>query len=225
MKVYFVSGLAADSRVFKHIRLPGGYEIVHLDWIPVFEKESLENYSLRLAQKITQGEPFALVGLSMGGMIVTEITNYFRRYKIQGPVMTILLSSVAINKNLPPHFRLAHSLRLYKFIPVRFLKSMSFLKRFFSAEKNENKKILNQVIRDSDPAFIRWALQAVLEWKNEIVPQPLYHIHGTKDRILPIRYTKPTHTIKYGGHLIVMEQAEEVNRFIEEALLSVEGTL
>jgi hypothetical protein len=33
MNVYFISGLAGDSRVFKHVRLPQGYEMVHLDWI------------------------------------------------------------------------------------------------------------------------------------------------------------------------------------------------
>jgi pimeloyl-ACP methyl ester carboxylesterase len=101
------------------------------------------------------------------------------------------------------------------------LKSLSFIKRFFAAEKNENKKILNQVIKDSDPSFIRWAMRAILEWKNETIPQPLFHIHGTKDRILPIRYSRPTHVIRNGGHLIVMEHAKEVNTFIEEALFSV----
>ncbi|MEO6667949.1 MAG: alpha/beta hydrolase [Ferruginibacter sp.] len=220
MKVYFVSGLAADSRVFKHIQLPAGYEIVHLDWIVALKNESLENYSFRLAEKIIPGEPFALIGLSMGGMIVTEITNQFKALKKDPPAVTILLSSVPVNMGLPPHFRLARLLRLYKFVPVNLLKSLSFLKRYFAAEQTENKKILNQVIKDSDPAFIRWAMQAVLEWKNETTPQSLFHIHGTKDRILPIGYCKPTHIIKNGGHLIVMEQAEEVNRFIEEALLS-----
>ena len=42
MKVYFVSGLAADKRVFKHIILPVGFETVYLDWITPLKNESLK---------------------------------------------------------------------------------------------------------------------------------------------------------------------------------------
>ena len=42
MKVYFVSGLAADSRVFKHIRVPAGFEMVHLEWLPPLANETGE---------------------------------------------------------------------------------------------------------------------------------------------------------------------------------------
>ena|ERR1700712_2578614 len=225
MKVYFVSGLAADSRVFKHIRLPIGYEMLHLDWIAAFKNESLERYAWRLAEKIIPGEPFALVGLSMGGMIVTEIANQFNMHKRAGPAVIILISSVPVSKHLPPHFRWAHFLGLEKIIPVRMLKSLSFLKRYFSLEKKENKKILNEVIKDSDPVFIRWAMLAILAWKNEIIPKQLYHFHGTNDRILPIRYTTPTYTIKGGGHLLVMERAGELNVLIAEALTSVKSKI
>ncbi|MFT3911989.1 MAG: alpha/beta hydrolase [Ferruginibacter sp.] len=225
MKVYFVSGLAADSRVFKHIRLPAGYEIVHLDWIPAFKNESLENYSTRLAEKIIPGEPFALVGLSMGGMIVSEMAKQCKIYKKEEPAITILISSVPVHKHLPTHFKLAHFFRLYKIVPVRTLKSLSILKRFFTTEGNENKKILSQVIKDSDPHLIRWALRAVLKWKNEMVPQPICHIHGTKDRILPMRYTNPTHRIKNGGHMIVMENAGEISQIIGDVLRSVSSSL
>ncbi|MBC7537044.1 MAG: alpha/beta hydrolase [Ferruginibacter sp.] len=224
MKVYFVSGLAADRRVFKHIKLPHGYEIIHIDWIAPAKNESLEEYSSRLSEKIVPGEPFALLGLSMGGMIVSEISRQYAAKKKTKPVITILLSSVPVSRHLPKHFKLARSLRLYKFIPVKFLKSASFLNRFFSSDNKEDKAILHQVIKDSDPGFIRWAMQAVLEWKNEVLPQPLVHIHGTKDRILPARYTKPTHLIYKASHLMVMGRANEINLLLSEALLSVSRT-
>ena len=60
MKVYFISGLAADSRVFKHIRLPEKYQPVYLDWIKANKNESLESYALRLAKKIDMNEKFIL---------------------------------------------------------------------------------------------------------------------------------------------------------------------
>lgn len=205
MKVYFISGLAADSRVFKHIQLPEGFEIVHLHWISPQKNESLESYALRLAEKIDSTENFGLVGLSMGGMIASVISKKYN------PVITILISSVPTHKHFPAAFKIAYFTRLHKIVPASFLKSASILKRFFSAEDPQDKIVLRQVIKDSDAGFIRWALGAILQWKNEDIPAHLYHIHGTNDRVLPVRYTKPTHIISKGGHLMVMSRAGELN--------------
>ncbi len=212
MKVYFISGLAADSRVFKHITLPKGYEAVHLEWIRAKRNESLESYACRLAEKIDTSEKFVLIGLSMGGMIAAEIA---KRAK---PVTTILLSSVPTYRQFPFRFKLAYYLRLHKFIPGQFFKSASLLKRFFTAEKSEDKKVIAQVIKESDPAFIRWALGAILQWKNEEVPDPLWHIHGSKDEIFPVKHTKPTHVIPDGTHLMVMDSGARISTLLEEIL-------
>lgn len=216
MKLYIISGLAADSRVFTHIKLPPNFEAVHLHWIPPQKKEPLSSYSLRLAEKIDTTEPFVLLGLSMGGMIATEIA---KRYQ---PAATILFSSVPLSSHLPKRFMLAKRLGLYKLVPVSLLKSASMIKRVFALEAPEDKIILRQVVKDSDPAFIRWAIEAVLKWDNKELPQPLYHIHGTKDEILPVKNTKPTHTIEKGKHLMVMTRAGELNEFLKEVLENIE---
>ena len=150
MNVYFISGLAGDSRVFKHIRLPEGFEIVHLHWIPPQKNESLRSYSLRLASKINADEPFALVGLSMGGMIATEIA---RQHACN---CTILLSSVPTHQQLPGYFKMAYRLGLHKLVPIALLKSASIYKRVLAPDTDADKLILKQVIRESDPAFIKW---------------------------------------------------------------------
>ena len=214
MKVYFISGLAADKRVFKHIQLPAGFEPVYIDWIDPIKNESLQSYALRLAEKIKTTEKFSLVGLSMGGMIATEIA---KKYK---PVVTILLSSVPTYKQFPARFRLAYFIRLHKVVPVTFLKSASLVLRLFSSEDIQDRIVLSQVVKDSDTGFIRWAIGAILQWKNEDIPDSLWHIHGTKDRILPMRNAKPTHIIDNGGHLMVMSKARELNELLRRMLSS-----
>jgi pimeloyl-ACP methyl ester carboxylesterase len=212
MKVYFISGLAADSRVFIHIRLPHGFEMVHLNWIQPLKNESLSNYALRLADKIDTSEPFVVAGLSMGGMIATEIA---KKYK---PIACILLCSIPTHAHFPAPYKWAYFLRLHKLIPVKALKLASTLKRGFTKDNITDQQLLKQVIKDSDPAFIRWALHAILSWKNDIIPQPLWHIHGSKDGILPIRNTHPTHKVAGGNHLMIMSKAAELNEFLKEVL-------
>ena len=212
MKVYFISGLAADCRVFKHIQLPSGFTAVYLDRIAPLKNETLQSYAHRMSEKIDTSQPFALVGLSMGGMIATEIANKFK------PATCILLSSVPTHKQMPGYFKWAYWLKLHKMVPIGLLQKISILKRGLAPDSNDDRELLKQVIKDSDPAFIRWAMHAILCWKNEILPSSLWQIQGDKDGILPIRFARPTHRVKGGNHLMIMSKAKELNAFLKEAL-------
>lgn len=212
MNVYFISGLAADSRVFKHIKLPEGYDTIYLDWIKPLNNETLKAYSMRLAEAIDKEEPFIVVGLSMGGMIATEIANEYK------PKACILFCSVPTHTQMPHYYKWAYFLRLHKLVPVPLLKKISMLKRGFAPDNKTDQLLLKQVIKDSDPEFIRWAMHAILQWKNDVIPAHLWHIHGNKDGILPIRYTNPTHRVAGGNHLMIMSRADELNDFLKEVL-------
>jgi len=212
MKVYFISGLAADSRVFKYIQLPPNCEAVYLEWITPLKNESLHDYSLRLAEKIDANEPFSIIGLSMGGMMASEIAATLN------PVLTVLISSVPSSTHLPFYFKAAGALKLQKVVPISVVKSAAVVKRFFTAEKDEDKKMIKQIIRDSDNSFIRWAMDAILNWENETMPSSYIHIHGTRDEVLPVRFTKPTHVLSKAGHLMIMTKAKEINKILEEVL-------
>jgi len=215
MKVYFISGLAADKRVFKYIELPAGCEVVHLEWITPQKDDNLASYALRLAEKINKNEPFALLGLSFGGMLATEIAKQYN------PVVTIIISSVPVASQLPGYFRMAGKMGLHKLVPVSLLKSSAATKRFFTRENNADKKLLWEIINESDEGLIRWSIDAILNWQNETIPQPIWHIHGTRDEILPVKFTHPTHIIQKEGHMMIMTCPQIVNGIIEQALATV----
>jgi len=215
MKVYFISGLGADKRVFKHISLPDGFEAIYLDWIPPGANESIEEYARRLAEKIDINAPFSLIGLSMGGMIASEIS---KRYKSR---LTVLISSVPVSSDLPPYYKWIRSMNLGRLIPIRWIKSAFIVRRLFTTETNDDKLTLLEMIRDIDMKFIQWAMDAIPKWINKELPLPYIHIHGTSDKILPIRYTKPTHIIEKGGHLIIMNRAKEINRILENVFRQI----
>jgi len=212
MKAYFISGLGADRRVFKNIILPVEFETVYLDWIFPLQDESLKEYALRLAGKIDKNTPFVLIGLSLGGMIASQISLQFK------PRLTILISSVPVASDLPPYYYWARGLGLHHLIPPQLIKSAFLLKRIFTTETPDDKLTLVEMIKDMDVKFVRWAMNTIPQWKNDKLPLPYIHIHGTDDKILPLRYTKPTHIISKGGHLIIMNRAKEINDILKEEL-------
>ena len=77
MKAYFIPGLAADKRVFRHIQLPGNFTPVFLEWIAPIKDETLPQYAYRLAEQIEINEPFIIIGLSFGGMLAVEIAKKY----------------------------------------------------------------------------------------------------------------------------------------------------
>jgi pimeloyl-ACP methyl ester carboxylesterase len=210
MNVYFISGIAADGRLFRRIILPEGVEAVYLNWIKPLQNELLKSYALRMAEKIEKNKPFVLIGTSLGGIVATEIALS------HPPLALIIIGSVPSDDQLPGYYRLVEKTKIHRLFPGSLYNFSAKVKHYFTREDAEDKKIILQMLTESDPSFVRWGINAVLEWRNREIPEGLHHIHGTRDEIFPYKYTKPTHTISKGDHVIVITRAEEVNRIIAE---------
>jgi pimeloyl-ACP methyl ester carboxylesterase len=208
VNVYFISGMGADHRAFSYLTLPKGFEAIHLPWIKPEKKEPLAAYALRLASSIRTSEPFILAGLSMGGMMAVEIAKKFP------PVCTVLISSIPLSGQLPRYYRVAATLNAGVLFPPSLLKKLVGLKKAISPAS----KLVRDMFRDCDDEFFKWAMTAIPGWDNHQAPQPLYHIHGKRDLVLPIRLTHPTRTVARAGHMLIMSHPAIVNAFLADVL-------
>ena len=143
-------------------------------------------------------------------MLATEIVNRNPHARM------IILSSVAASQQLPFYYRIAGKIRMHKLIPVSLIKSASLMKRLFTAETAEQKAYLKMAIREVDSGFIRWALDAIVKWKGSAANSHYVHIHGSRDAVLPVRFTRPTHILKGGGHLMILTRNIEISEIIKE---------
>lgn len=89
MNTYFISGLGANKRIFSKLKLNENINMIHIDWISPNKNESLASYAERLSKVIDLSQPFALVGVSFGGMIAVEMA------KLLNPATTIIISSTS----------------------------------------------------------------------------------------------------------------------------------
>lgn len=210
-KIYIFSGLGVDERVFKNMDF-SGFEVSFISWINPLEKESIESYAKRLSAQITEIKPI-LVGLSFGGMMAIEVAKLLETEKV------ILIASAKTKHEIPFYYRLGGILRLQKLIPISFLKNANFITYwFFGTQTKEEKHLLKNILNDTDSLFLRWAINKIVYWKNETCLQNLIHIHGTKDRVLPIRYVSFDIKITDGGHLMTVNKAVEISKLLKENL-------
>ncbi|WP_413164111.1 alpha/beta fold hydrolase [Capilliphycus salinus ALCB114379] len=207
--IYFISGLGADKRVFKQLQLEG-YQPVYIDWLEPEKGESLESYAKRLTAQIKSEHPI-LVGLSFGGIVAVEIAKQIEVEKV------ILISSTTNQSEIPPYFKFFRGFPIHRIFPFKSLLWAVYWILFwlFSLETIDERRLLRAILRDTDAGFIKWAIDKVVTWKNEIIPDKLYHIHGLNDRIFPVRFLKCDFWSEPGGHFIILSKAEQVSKWLE----------
>lgn len=234
-------GMGADERLFRLQKIAFPHLLVPR-WISPLRDESLPAYAARFARHIDPGVPFFVGGVSLGGMIAAEMA----RQSVIGtdesprsprsPVIKacFLIASIRGPQELP---RRAMIFRHVMPLAMAALTVAPLLARVFHflagwAIGRNRREILRQ-LADADGAFLRWATRAMLTWSQ--VPEkgvgadrakasvPVFQIHGTGDRILPIRLTQPDQRVEGGGHIdLSLSHADKVNEFLNQHLVAGE---
>ena len=207
--IYCISGFGADERVFS--KLDFGKNDVHfIPWKIPEKHESITSYAERMQKDIVHVNP-VLVGLSFGGMMSIEIAKLIPAEKV------ILLSSISTFHELPLFMKISGKLHLNRLIPMKPYSILEPLENYNLGVKTpEHKKLTREYRKKLNLQYSNWAIDQVVTWKNEIIPTKLVHIHGTKDHIFPIKYIKnPDYIIRGGGHLLSMNNAEEVSNILK----------
>ena len=204
MKLYAISGLGADHRVFECLSL--NHELEAVSWLDPISDESLDAYCGRLAEKIDTSQPFGLIGVSFGGMVVVELN------KILSPEFSILISSCATRDEIPVIYRMAGTLGILKVIPRAFFNPPKAIAHWLFGAKN--KRLLSDILDDTDPRFAKWAAQKIVTWTSSQKTPNLIRIHGTKDWILPMPKNSNAIEIKQGTHFMIVDRAEEISTIV-----------
>ena len=210
--IYCISGFGADERVFGKIDF-GDHDVHFIQWKIPEKHESIQNYAARMAKEVKHANPI-LIGLSFGGMMAIEIAKLIPVEKV------ILVSSVCCRKELPFYMKITSALNLNRLIPMKPYRILEPLENYnLGVENDEQKKLLKQYRNSLNLQYSNWAIDQVVNWKNEWLPSSYIHIHGTKDHIFPIKYIiRPDYVIEGTGHLLLMNKADEVNKILEKEL-------
>jgi pimeloyl-ACP methyl ester carboxylesterase len=212
--IYLISGLGADERIFQnidfenihthkslHFAAPNGFQAIHIRWIAPEKGETIAQYARRLSAQITTENPIVL-GVSFGGIMAAEIA------KQQQCAYIVLLSTVKIRAEIPLLYRFLGALKLHKILPMALYKYANPVTNwFFGMKTGSEKTLLKNILHDTDTAFLAWAIDAVLNWQNQTLPEKYMHFHGTNDHIFPIKNLKTPHiAVEDGGHLMVFNK-------------------
>ena len=212
-KVFLISGLGADTRLYNNIDIPEDYEVVPVDWIEPHETDSLETYAQMIIYQYDIRPNSIVIGTSLGGMLTMEIAKKVNLKK------AILISSIKTVKEAPGYFSLFRAVPVYKLLPEAMLNKLGFLiKPMFGHMKDSDAWLFNDMLSKNSPKFMKWAMRVVVKWENMTVPANVFHIHGDKDRIFPVKKIEDASIVKGGSHIMIFDKAKQVNKWLKPIL-------
>lgn len=211
--IYLFPGQGADARLFKHLKLPPGYDTVHISY-PVPEKrESLPEYAARFMAQIDTTSPFILLGVSLGGMICTELSDTLRALR------TIVISSAKTTEELPGRYTFQQDFPLNRMIPKRLTKGGArLLQGIVEPDRKYDKETFKDMLKSKDPLYLKRTVDMIINWERTEYPEQIVHIHGDKDHTIPIKNIDYDILLEGGSHMMILTRAEEINKILAEIL-------
>lgn len=106
-------------------------------------------------------------------------------------------------------------MNLIKLIPKKIFKQQNLVTNWiFGIETDSEKQLLKEILQDTDLDFFSWAINEIANWKNDTYPENCIHVHGNKDRIIPINNIKVDFVIENGGHFMTVNKCKEIEKII-----------
>jgi len=210
--LYLIPGMATDCRVFKGFDLQN-YTVHCIEWASYSDLESLGSYAERLLEQVDTTQPFALAGVSMGGMLALEMA------KLHQPEFVALISSAESARELPKFYKMA------RFLPFHKLNTSFLLKLYLATpvamrgvKESADRQLYIQMIRDTGVEFMNWQIDNIIGWKgsSQGVTCPIFRIHGAADTVIPLSENTVYDQVAEGRtHKMVINHPEIVSRWLD----------
>ncbi|MBF0694450.1 MAG: alpha/beta hydrolase [Flavobacterium sp.] len=212
--VYFVPGLAASSLIYERLKLPESLcECVYLEWEVPLEAETLSDYARRLSEKIVHERPI-LVGVSMGGIMVQEMSKFIDTRKV------VIISSVKSNQEFQPLFKQAKYTKTYRIVPTTLLIHLEKLAKYnFLGHKIQMRlKLYKRYLYMRNKKFWDWAIREIIMWDRSEADPEVVHIHGDQDVIFPSKYIKDFILVPGGTHIMLVIKPDLISQHLTEVI-------
>jgi pimeloyl-ACP methyl ester carboxylesterase len=211
-KIFLVAGLGADTRLYNNIDLHE-HDVTPVDWIEPNKRDTLATYAQKLIHQYNITSNSVVIGTSLGGMIAIEIAKQTPLNKV------ILISSIKTIYEEPGYFSWFRKVPLYKIVPKKLYTSLGFMIELIFGRMDPNDVwLFRDMLKNSSPKFLSWAMTAALKWDNKIIPPNVYHIIGDKDLVFSHKKIKNAMVVKGGTHIMIFDKAKQINKLLKGIL-------
>lgn len=212
--IYFFPGQGSDKRIFDSIQVDNSYNKVFIEYPVPAKNTTLKEFAIQLSSQIDTSINYVLIGVSLGGMICTELNDFMNPKKV------IIISSAKNRSELPIRYKFQRVIPIYELFPPRMLKGgAKMMQPIVEPDRKKNNATFKSMLNNKNPKYIKRTIKMIVKWDKQTNIKKNYHIHGTKDHTLPIRKIKDIDVIiKKGSHMMTLTRPVDINKAITELL-------
>ena len=250
-RLILLPGVGMTPEVFAPQRDAFGDDVVTPDWIKPEPREPVSRYARRWAEALNptlgdDGRPVFLGGVSFGGTVALEMMDHLT----PRPGAVFLIGAAGRADGLAGWAR-ALARASAKLSPEALKKAARFglvPLGLVDGLDDANLKRFAAMNRQLDPEVLHWTVASVADWvapappgsapapgtapgsnphpgqdRHESDPIPVLQIHGRDDRFYPLAKQHPDRVVEHGNHLIHLNHARSVNRWLFDHMMRLAG--
>lgn len=174
----------------------------------------MQQFAAQIAATIPETDDDAILGVSFGGMLATEIKRLRPSSKV------IVVSSAKSPAELPQIPNWVRFVGKHRLIPMGLAMDWQLdqIWRKLGATTKGEKDLMQAMYDNSNKHSLSCFLSAILNWEAGPAPDGIIHIHGKADMIILPEAVQPTYWVDRGTHIIVYNKADEVSNLIARHL-------
>lgn len=212
-RVYLFPGEGSDERLFAKFHFDSTYEVVHVKFPTPEEGATMKTYAKAISTQIDTNGRYIFIGVSFGGMICSELSDYLHLEKI------IVISSAKCRKELPMRYTFQRTVPINKLVPPKLVKrGARILQPIVEPDRKLHNDVFNSMLADKSPDYYKRTVNMILNWDRKTPNEKIIHIHGTNDHTLPIRNGKADYIIEGGSHMMTLTRGDEINALVQSIL-------
>ncbi|MGB0851226.1 MAG: alpha/beta fold hydrolase [Bacteroidia bacterium] len=211
--LYLFPGQGSDHEIFSKMEFSDSFSLKHMELPTPRSGERMREYATRFISQIDTNQRYSLIGVSLGGMICSELAD------VLNPENVIVISSAKCSSELPGRYRFQRVFPLNKAIPASWYNGGAlFLQPIVEPDRNQEKETFIRMLNRKDKTYMKRAVDMIVNWDKKSYNQKIVHIHGVSDHTIPIRNVKATMVIPDGSHMMALTRGQEIGRAIVEVL-------
>jgi hypothetical protein len=212
--IYCFPGQGADKRIFDSLNIDTSFELKVIEYGTPDKHMTLKSFAIELSKQIDTTKEFVLIGVSLGGMICSELSE------LLNPEKTIIISSAKNRNELPFRYRFQKTIPIYKLFPGCFLLAgAKLLQPIVEPDRKKNKATFKAMLAGKNGKYMKRTINLIIKWDRKNNSKKIYHIHGNKDHTLPLKkIQKPDYIIQNGSHMMTLTRAREISLFLNKIL-------
>jgi pimeloyl-ACP methyl ester carboxylesterase len=212
--VYLIPGQGADERQFDLLNIDPRIEVRHIEYFTPEKGWKMHEFAEALAQQIDTTGSYWIVGISLGGMLASEMGDFLNPEKI------ILISSAKSRRELPGRYTFQKYIPLHVLIPPKLTKGgAKMLQPIVEPDSRSHKEFFREMLNDKDPLFLKRTVAMIIGWERKEKGGNIIHIHGDKDHTIPVKNVDYDYLIEGGSHMMVYTRADEISAILNKILL------